>query len=78
MNALLEDPDIIVFDEFAADQDVEYKKLFYETLLPELRDRGKLVIAITHDESYFHCCDRRIRLENGTELDSLKGLRCES
>ncbi len=73
VNALLEDRDIIVFDEFAADQDVEYKKLFYETLLPELRDRGKLVIAITHDESYFHCCDRRIRLENGTELDSLRG-----
>src|SRR6185295_6938848 len=48
LNAYLEDRPIYVFDEWAADQDPQFKQIFYYELLPELKARGKTVIAITH------------------------------
>ncbi|MDQ2694805.1 MAG: cyclic peptide export ABC transporter [Pseudomonadota bacterium] len=65
ISACLEDRPVYLFDEWAADQDPAYKRLFYTELLPELKARNKLVIAITHDDAYFHCADRLIRLEDG-------------
>jgi len=61
----VDDSDIFLFDEWAADQDPEFKRYFYFELLPELRARGKTVIAITHDDRYFHCADRIVKLEQG-------------
>lgn len=63
--ALLEDRPIYVFDEWAADQDPEFRRYFYEDLLPDLKRRGKTVIAISHDDRYFHCADRVITMEYG-------------
>lgn len=63
--ALLEDRPIYIFDEWAADQDPEFRRYFYEGLLPELKRKGKAVIAISHDDRYFHCADRVITLEYG-------------
>jgi putative ATP-binding cassette transporter len=63
--ALLEDRPIYVFDEWAADQDPEFRRYYYEGLLPELKRRGKTVIAISHDDRYFHCADRVLRMEEG-------------
>jgi putative ATP-binding cassette transporter len=65
VTALLEDRPVYVFDEWAADQDPQFKRVFYEEVLPELRARGKAVVAITHDERFFHCADRVIRLDWG-------------
>ena len=53
------------FDEWAADQDPEYKKVFYTELLPELKRRGKSVVVITHDDGYFHLGDRVVKLDEG-------------
>jgi putative pyoverdin transport system ATP-binding/permease protein len=63
--ALLEDRPILVFDEWAADQDPRYKDLFYKEILPRIRDSGKLVVVISHDERYFHVADRVLWLERG-------------
>jgi putative ATP-binding cassette transporter len=63
--AVLEDRPVYVFDEWAADQDPEYKRVFYEQMLPQLRARGKAVFVITHDERYFGVADRCLRLEAG-------------
>lgn len=65
ISAYLEDRPIYLFDEWAADQDPAFKRLFYTELLPELKARGKMVIAITHDDAYFYCADRIVKLENG-------------
>lgn len=62
---LLENKSICVFDEWAADQDPGFRKYFYEELLPELRKAGKIVIAVSHDDRYFHCADRIVTLELG-------------
>ena len=65
VSAYLEDRPIYLFDEWAADQDPVFKCVFYTELLPELKSRGKTVIVITHDDAYFNCADRVIKLEDG-------------
>jgi len=65
LTALLEDRPIYVFDEWAADQDTDFKQVFYRRLLPELKQRGKAVIVITHDDRYFDVADRVITLDAG-------------
>lgn len=61
----LEDRPILLFDEWAADQDPHYRRFFYEEMLPQMRAKGKCVIAITHDDQYFHLADKLIVMEMG-------------
>lgn len=63
--SLLEDRPIYVFDEWAADQDPEFKAIFYREILPDLAERGKAVFAITHDDRYADIAHRLFRLEDG-------------
>lgn len=65
LTAYLEDRPIYVFDEWASDQDPVFKKIFYKKLLPELKSRGKTVIAVSHDDRYFAECDYLIKLDYG-------------
>ena len=71
--ALLEDRPICLFDEWAADQDPEFRSYFYDELIPSLKRRGKTVIAVSHDDRYFHCADRVVTLEYGKvrSIDSM-------
>jgi putative ATP-binding cassette transporter len=63
--AYLEDRPFYVLDEWAADQDPSFKRVFYEVALPALRARGKTCLVITHDDRYFHLADRVIRIDSG-------------
>jgi len=63
--ALLEDRPIYIFDEWAADQDAHFREYFYESLLPSLKNKGKTVISVTHDDSFFHVADKIIKLDYG-------------
>lgn len=65
LTAYIEDRPIYLFDEWAADQDPMFKELFYYTLLPELKARGKTVLVISHDDRYYHKADRIIKLNYG-------------
>ncbi|MFZ1754720.1 MAG: cyclic peptide export ABC transporter [Caldilineaceae bacterium] len=65
LTAYLEDRPVYLFDEWAAGQDPEFKELFYRQLLPELRNRGKLVIVISHDDRYYDAADRIVKLDAG-------------
>jgi putative pyoverdin transport system ATP-binding/permease protein len=72
LNAYLEDRPIYIFDEWAADQDPQFKQIFYYELVPELKSRGKTVIVISHDDRYYGLADRLIKLESGRiEYDQL-------
>jgi putative ATP-binding cassette transporter len=66
---LLEDKDILVFDEWAADQDPHFRKHFYEHVLSKLKAQGKTIIAATHDDRFWGVADRVIRLEYGVAVD---------
>ena len=63
--AILEDKSIYVFDEWAADQDPEFRKYFYEVILIRLKEQGKTVIAVTHDDAYFHVADNVYKMNYG-------------
>lgn len=63
--ACLEDRPVMVFDEWAADQDPQFKEVFYRDLLPELKARGKTLLVITHDDHYFDLADQLVKLEHG-------------
>ncbi|MGY2283833.1 cyclic peptide export ABC transporter [Pseudomonas gingeri] len=71
--ALLEDRAFYVFDEWAADQDPAFKEVFYKSLLPDLKARGKAVLVITHDDRYFSLADRCIKLDTGQIVADVPG-----
>jgi putative ATP-binding cassette transporter len=77
LTAYLEDRPFYVFDEWAADQDPLFKEIFYRQLLPELKNRGKTVLVITHDDRYFDVADRILKLDYG-QLISAPGASAAS
>lgn len=70
--ALLEDKPILVLDEWAADQDPYFRKYFYENLLPKLKQEGKTIIAVTHDDAYFKYADRILKFDYGQIVKDYK------
>jgi putative pyoverdin transport system ATP-binding/permease protein len=79
----LEDRPIYLFDEWASDQEPLFRDLFYKQILVKLKQRGKAVIVITHDDRYFDLADRLIKLnygkieENSKDLDRSTKFRLE-
>ncbi|HVZ68325.1 MAG TPA: cyclic peptide export ABC transporter [Rhizomicrobium sp.] len=61
----LADRQIYVFDEFAADQDPQFRAYFYTELLPRLKRDGKTVVAVTHDDRWFAAADRVLKMDYG-------------
>ncbi|EGT5208676.1 TPA: multidrug ABC transporter permease/ATP-binding protein [Cronobacter sakazakii] len=70
--ALAEGRDIILLDEWAADQDPHFRREFYQVLLPLMKEMGKTVFAISHDDHYFIHADRLLEMRQG-ELYELTG-----
>lgn len=69
--AYMEDAMIYLFDEWAADQDPTFRAYFYQELLPELKNRGKTLIVITHDDKYFSLADKLLKFDNGKLTEQL-------
>lgn len=63
---LLEKKPILILDEWAADQDPHFRKYFYEELIPMFKAQGKTVVAVTHDDAYFHLANRIIKFDYGS------------
>jgi cyclic peptide transporter len=63
--SLMEEREVLVLDEWAAEQDPHFRAYFYKTVLPQLKQLGKTVIAVTHDDKYFHLADRTLRFHQG-------------
>ena len=63
--ALIKDRPIYVFDEWASEQDPYFRNWFYTELLPELKQKNKAVIAITHDDRYFNLSDDVMCIDYG-------------
>jgi len=71
--ALLEEREVCLFDEVAADFDPEFRRFFYEEILPMLRSQGKTILAVSHDDRYFPCADRVIHMADGAFVSTSKG-----
>ncbi|ENN7013816.1 multidrug ABC transporter permease/ATP-binding protein [Enterobacter ludwigii] len=70
--ALAEERDIILLDEWAADQDPHFRREFYQVLLPLMKAMGKTIFAISHDDHYFIHADRLLEMRDG-KLSELTG-----
>jgi len=65
VNAWVEERPVLVFDEWAADQDPAFRRVFYTELLPDLKRLGKTIIVISHDDRYFDVADQLVRMAPG-------------
>jgi putative ATP-binding cassette transporter len=72
--ATLENRPILIYDEWASDQDPEFRDFFYSTILPEQRAAGTTVIAISHDDRFFDRADRIVELASGRIIDIRAGV----
>jgi putative pyoverdin transport system ATP-binding/permease protein len=66
--SLLEKRPILLLDEWTAEQDPEFRRKFYDELLPEMMRAGATVVVITHDDRYLDELNlpaRRIRMDEG-------------
>ena len=66
--SLLEKRPILLLDEWTADQDPDFRRKFYDELLPALQQAGETVVVITHDDRYLdelHLPARRLRMDEG-------------
>jgi len=63
--ALMEDKPIYIFDEWAAEQSPQFKSYFYNTLLPNLKLKGKTIISVNHDPQFENVADRIYYLADG-------------
>ncbi|WLI77807.1 multidrug ABC transporter permease/ATP-binding protein [Kosakonia sp. H02] len=70
--ALAEERDILLLDEWAADQDPHFRRDFYQALLPLMQQMGKTIFAISHDDHYFIHADRLLEMRDG-QLSELVG-----
>lgn len=63
--SFIENKDVYVFDEWAADQDPIFREVFYCNILKELKSARKLVVVISHDDKYFNKADQLVVMNNG-------------
>ena len=67
--AMLENKPVLIIDEWAADQDPYFRKKFYTEIIPILKQEGIAIVAITHDDRYYHCADRIYRMDYGKLIE---------
>jgi putative ATP-binding cassette transporter len=70
--SLLEKRPIMLLDEWTAEQDPEFRRKFYDELLPQMMRDGATIVAITHDDRYLDelklpC--RKLRMDEGRFVD---------
>lgn len=75
MLALLEDKPIIILDEWAAEQDPYNRRLFYTKWLQTVREMGKTVIAVSHDDDFYYVADRVIKFNYGKVTSDTRQVR---
>lgn len=67
--AVVEQRDLLLLDEWAADQDPQYRRIFYDRIIPQLKKMGKTLLVISHDDQYFDQADRLVQIHNGRIIE---------
>jgi len=71
VNSILEDKDIYIYDEVAADLDPWFREVYYHKILAHLKAMNKIVFVVSHDKEFWQVADRILWMENGqlSEVD---------
>ncbi|MCR8678762.1 MULTISPECIES: hypothetical protein [Campylobacter] len=64
INALLENRSLLLLDEWATNQDPNFKAIFYNEILPYLNSLGFTIILISHDGRYFYAAQKIYEIKN--------------
>jgi putative pyoverdin transport system ATP-binding/permease protein len=70
--SLLEKRPIFLLDEWTAEQDPDFRRKFYDELLPALMRDGATIVAITHDDRYLKELTlpaRSLRMDEGRFIE---------
>jgi putative ATP-binding cassette transporter len=71
VRAILEMRPILILDEYAADQDVRAREAFYNDILPRLKEQGRTIVAVVHEETRPACADQFLRVIKGKIIPDL-------
>lgn len=63
--SVLENKEIYIYDEVAADLDPWFRDIYYYKILPMLKSHNKTVFVVSHDKQYWDIADRILWMENG-------------
>ncbi len=69
--ALVNDPKIILADEPTGNLDAANEQIVLD-LLSDLHVQGRTILLVTHDERVGRCADRRINLEHGRIVETIR------
>ncbi|MDQ3288750.1 MAG: cyclic peptide export ABC transporter [Pseudomonadota bacterium] len=67
--SFVDDKELYLLDEWAADQDPTFKNVFYNEILLDLKAKGKAVVVVSHDDRYFHVADQLLIMEDGKIIE---------
>lgn len=65
LTAILENRQILLLDEVAADFDPHTREMYYREILPELKAEGRTLFVISHDDRYYSIADRVLTMREG-------------
>jgi putative ATP-binding cassette transporter len=65
LTAIMENRQIMLLDEVAADFDPIAREMFYREVLPELKAEGRTLFVISHDDRYYDIADRVVTMSEG-------------
>jgi putative ATP-binding cassette transporter len=68
--SFVDEKELYLLDEWAADQDPAFKKVFYTEILRELKAQGKAVVVVSHDDRYFHVADQLLIMNEGRIVET--------
>ncbi len=63
--ALMNEPELVLFDEPTSSLDTELGGQVMELIRSEMKSRGTAAIVVTHDERITEHCDRTVRITDG-------------
>lgn len=63
--AMMEQKPLLILDEWAAEQDPGNRRYFYTCLLDTLKNMGKTIIAISHDDDFYYTASRVVKFNYG-------------
>ncbi|MBU0972421.1 MAG: ATP-binding cassette domain-containing protein [Proteobacteria bacterium] len=66
LTAILENRPVLLLDEVAADFDPGFREMFYRKILPLLKEEGRTIFAISHDDRYYDVADQLLTMVYGS------------
>ena len=65
IDAIVQKKRIMIFDEWAANQDPMFRQYFYNELLPHFKENNQTTIVISHDDRYYDRADKLWNINEG-------------